>query len=204
MFCSTECLDQARHFHNRFTCPKRPEEIFSRLHRAFLDSCNFAGSLQNLQELIERSEKVTIFDFDLTNLENHQTKRNQLKAFLSLMPRSTSWIEDNLKMDELVFLARITLRSFWTSEQGCKRIVEILLRLSRILELNTSSFESSVFTDDLESPESRVMGEEVCLFAALLNHSCNPNVACINVDNKLVTVVQLPVKAGEQLFKSYR
>ena len=41
------------------------------------------------------------------------------------------------------------------------------------------------------------------LFRSLINHSCLPNVTFVSIDNKVVTVIKIPVKAGEQLFCSY-
>jgi hypothetical protein len=40
-------------------------------------------------------------------------------------------------------------------------------------------------------------------FRSLINHSCVPNVAYVHIDNKIVTVVIYPVKAGEQLLNVY-
>ena len=46
-------------------------------------------------------------------------------------------------------------------------------------------------------------GFSIELFASLINHSCVSNVAYINIDNKKVTIVTNPVKAGEQIFHCY-
>ena len=41
------------------------------------------------------------------------------------------------------------------------------------------------------------------LFRSLINHSCLPNVTFVSIDNKVVTVIKIPVKAGEQLLNCY-
>jgi SET domain-containing protein len=47
------------------------------------------------------------------------------------------------------------------------------------------------------------IGKAVFPFASLLNHSCAPNVARIDVESKMYLVLKRPIKAGEQLFDSY-
>jgi len=46
-------------------------------------------------------------------------------------------------------------------------------------------------------------GNSISTFVSLLNHSCVPNVNPFSVDNKVAVVVLKPIKAGEQLFRSY-
>ena len=41
------------------------------------------------------------------------------------------------------------------------------------------------------------------LFCSLVNHSCAPNVAKIFIDDKVVMIVQRPIKAGSQIFDNY-
>ena len=53
------------------------------------------------------------------------------------------------------------------------------------------------YKHDIENASS------IALFRSLINHSCVANVNFVSIDNKLVTVVVSPVKAGEQLFHSY-
>lgn len=46
-------------------------------------------------------------------------------------------------------------------------------------------------------------GDAIPLFGSLINHSCDPNVQTILVDNEVVYMVIKPLKEGEQLFISY-
>jgi SET domain-containing protein len=46
-------------------------------------------------------------------------------------------------------------------------------------------------------------GRAICLFISLLNHSCDPNVNTIMVNNKEVVYTVKPIKKGEQLFMCY-
>jgi hypothetical protein len=47
-------------------------------------------------------------------------------------------------------------------------------------------------------------GSGILPFQGLINHSCDPNLMPIHVDNKFVSIVLKPIAKGEQLFVNYR
>lgn len=46
------------------------------------------------------------------------------------------------------------------------------------------------------------IGHFISLFGSLINHACIGNVNCFVVDGKAITLVEKPIKAGEQIFES--
>lgn len=41
------------------------------------------------------------------------------------------------------------------------------------------------------------------IFSSLINHSCDPNIDVTIADGRVVAIVNRPVKAGDQLFKTF-
>jgi hypothetical protein len=46
-------------------------------------------------------------------------------------------------------------------------------------------------------------GISLCLFGSYFNHSCDPNVQRLPLENRIVFYARKPVKKGEQLFMTY-
>jgi SET domain len=67
--------------------------------------------------------------------------------------------------------------------------------LYQIIERTSCAIEIKEFTT-----KSMVA---VCLFGALINHSCAPNVSKIEVEDKVCFMVMRPIALGEQLFDCY-
>lgn len=201
MFCSEKCLKEVEISHQKFECGQKnlPKDVL-KFQLLFTLLFQIAGGFKGLQDLVIKSEKTTIFDFDMSNLDDPQTKQNQLKAFFGLASKSKKQKvkEFDKKLDKFV---RQDLKCFWNSEKEfivIKQIVEIY-------QVNAFSFSPTLFTEDLDVEKSNEeIGSTISLFGSLINHSCDPNVSLMSVDNKKVVVVQWPIKAGQQIFFCYR
>lgn len=48
-----------------------------------------------------------------------------------------------------------------------------------------------------------VRASSLCLFGSFFNHSCDPNISRVPIENRIVFYACKPVKKGEQLFITY-
>lgn len=71
-----------------------------------------------------------------------------------------------------------------------------LNKISMKIELNEESTLKSYFYQQFALA--------MYAFGCYINHSCVPNVCCLSVDDRLICKVLRPIKAGEQLFRSYQ
>ncbi|KAG5671815.1 hypothetical protein PVAND_001990 [Polypedilum vanderplanki] len=68
-----------------------------------------------------------------------------------------------------------------------------------IMDNNASSFAISNYKSN------KMVGKlsSLFLFLSLFNHSCEPNVELIPIDDKITFIIVKPIKKGEQLFLCY-
>lgn len=172
------------------------------LRRMLIELLNIAGSLEELHTMIKQSESdnFSIFDFDSTNLDVPKTQKKQLRAYLSLMakPGGRNGVDDY----QIQNLVNTSFRNVWKTAEERKSLVDSMHKLLEIEEWN-SSWVGAIGVKD-RCAQAHNIGCFSSLFRSLFNHSCDPNVEWINVGNKMVYVVRLPIKAAEQLFVSYR
>ena len=121
----------------------------------------------------------TIFDYDFSNPEDPDYKNNLMICFLSLTTNEHH--EYGHCSDIFNYLC----------DEAAQRILSIF---------NLNRKKSYVFVNRNEYLE---VGCHISLFASLINHSCLNNAFTVLVDNKIATVIQHPVKAGEQIFFNY-
>ena len=141
------------------------------------DIVELFGSLKNFESANLKDLKQTIFDFDLNNPEDPQYKRKLIMCLLSL---STN----DRRVDHVC-----NSRNYINEKAS-----------DHILSIFNLNFRKANVNDGYKS---FVGGWCIPLFASLINHSCFRNAHPIMVDNKLVTIVLEPIKAGDQLFFCY-
>jgi hypothetical protein len=117
----------------------------------------------------------------LSNPEDPEYKKNLAMCFLSLSSK-----KNHLERDDCYKI------NDYVSKKTAKHLLGIYY-------LNV--FEGGFF--------SEVNGNEKCnffnisLLQSLINHRCLSNVISVCFQNKIVTFVTRPIKAGEQLFACY-
>ncbi|XP_070496115.1 N-lysine methyltransferase SMYD2-like [Chironomus tepperi] len=121
----------------------------------------------------------TIFDYDFSDAEDPENKEKLTKSFLSLKS-----------------INEFKVRNFCLSQNHLSDHTR-----NHILGIRSINEQRTHFYNGDQTVINS--GNSISTFVSLLNHSCIPNVHSFSVDNKVSVIVLKPVKAGEQLFRSY-
>jgi hypothetical protein len=137
------------------------------------------GSVENFDNFMQQVDikelNKTIFDYDLNNPEDPEYKKNMVMCLLSLSTNDRQ-IEFDCKIRKKI------------SKKAAEHILSIY-NLNFWLPLL-----------DNGAGHSFNCGTQLPLFTSLINYSCVRNAFAFLADNKQVTVIQKPIKAGEQIF----
>lgn len=181
MFCSVQCKDEF----NLKAFNK--EKMKSADVKMLADLADAFGSAQNVDEYVQAMNssipKKTIFDFDFSNANNPDYKKNLMTCLLSLATN-----------DRRINGSRY-IREF-VSDKTAHHIQSIY---------NVNQKESMCSFDQSipNLPCKIVYGHDIGLFASLINHSCFMNAFIIIIGNKMMTIMNKPIKKGEQVFIKY-
>lgn len=85
--------------------------------------------------------------------------------------------------------------SFVTSDDDRNFLAKYAARLMQIRSINAWTYQ---YQD--HHPE----GSGILPFCSLINHSCDPNVQAVGIENKFACVVITPIVKGEQIFINYK
>lgn len=219
MYCSEKCETIAQREYHHIEC--RPLKVLN--HRIImnlsenmplkmlLQAVRILGSVDRLRTFLEEAPTdVTVFDFDLSDPNSKVYEKNLLLAALSLKNESQNYgIESQLDDFHEVINNRPEFKKMWTCDDG-PFLDDLLVKMIKISSLrNSHSYWSSerltlnAMKMDGEDVYDHNIGYGVDPFAALMNSSCCPNIRLISVDNKNAWVVKHPIRANEQLFRSY-
>ena len=178
-------------------------------------SLNIAGGVDMLLGLLADEEPKTFFDFDWSKPRNFFDKLNMLLVINSLSKNVRDPRTQTVSREVLLDIAPINEKPRSSEDQDL--LLKFILNQSNILNSNTIVVEE--FVDVYYNPLLPVMELSrhsqdssyfrlavscgLFPFTSLINHACYPNVQTILVDNKIALVVERPIKAGEQIFRSY-
>ena len=185
MYCSDECANHdAVH---KESCPLPNDHYFEIGQKLITEALGIVGDFDSVVELLMDETKKTVFDFDLSNPVDPMYKKNLLIAITSLSA-------------EVEVEGKVATRIHKKSTEREKLFIKSALKLIRLWD--TNAFAMHVTTGSSPT-DYGIFGSGIFPFMSLLNHSCYSNVTHITVDNKFVTVVTRPIKAGEQIFTNY-
>lgn len=152
-------------------------------------------SLLNQSMLMDDENPETLFDFDLGRKNDEWLDIKHLQIVNLLKPvvnEHTHWI---FEVTALQILEKFPVfEKVAKSDHDCFFLVEYIARFMQIMKRNGSKIKRNHLVE----------GSGIQVFGSLLNHSCDPNVVCVSVDNKFACVVIKPIEKGQQLFKSYK
>lgn len=200
MFCSKKCLWSANNGFHHYEC-----QILQTLNetgdwrmvlRNFFDALSICdGSVDQLEKLMNESDELspTVFNYDFSDPKNSETEKNQLKCMIGLERK----VDISLKDFSSIFLQHPDLAHIWSSH--CSFVNKFLERMMQIEILNFHGIKGR----SLNSCYRSCLGDGGYIFCSLLNHSCCPNTMRIVVENRMVLVVERPIKKGDQLFDCY-
>lgn len=202
MFCSPNCRREANKGFHQYEC-----NILQLLNetgnwrmplRCFFDALSICGGyieeLERVMQVCENSSP-TVFNFDFSNLKSYKNKQYHLMCMLSL----TNNVAVNIHDFSHLFQHHPRLEELWSSHR--KFIEKFLQRMMQVEILNFHGIKGRSLNQN--KPYRACLGDGGYAFCSLINHSCCPNVMRIVVENRMVLVVERPIKRGEQLFDCY-
>lgn len=181
MFCSLQCREQVKPMKNKY---EWSEWTFTAVGGSKVsDRVNIAfHSADEIRALYSAYQNVTVFDFNFKNISIHEKARIELMCLFGLAKKPFEAMNS----------------SFDPSSNSNETIA--LVGTSAFLNNFTQLIYMKLNPNDSDIVDE---GKETSLFGSLFNHSCDPNVQAIFVDNKKVYYATRNIKANEQLFVSY-
>lgn len=173
MFCSSTCKTEANRLVN-------PTTVKAARHAGGLQAVVMSAKLCSARPL--KLKRRTIFDFDFSNLDDVSKEEKLFECLIGLREYDVQDLPARDNFD----------KHFNTGAALCATMATLHKRSSSPMKYT-----------EFPSGNCYREGEGISLFGALLNHSCDPNVMTIFVDNKLVFYAIKPIQEGDQLFISY-
>jgi hypothetical protein len=210
MFCSTDCQNTASKLYHQFECPimdelKKSGSMNMALRIFFIGLSIFDSDIEMLKKFVNENEHATttIFDYDLSSVENVDYLKNY---FLSLFCLSRSKTKFSLTAHEKILSTHPQLATVFIENR--EFILEFILRQCQTSDHNFHGiFSSSLRADDTHNDMRNLqlsVGSGSLPFASLINHSCNPNIMRVCDDGRVVLIVCRPISKGSQIFDCYK
>lgn len=202
MFCSPSCLYTASKGFHQYECqllnPLKETGNWRFALRCFFDALTICdGKIENLISLMAEADETspTVFNFDFSNLKNPDYAKNQLRCMLSLERK----VSVKLKDFSSIFHQHPKLADIYSTHGDF--VSKFLQRMLQVEILNFHGIKGRSLNRNV--PYRSCLGDGGYIFCSLINHSCCPNTMRIVVENRMVLIVERPIKAGQQIFDSY-
>lgn len=202
MFCSSECLQLANKSFHQYEC--NILQVLNKIGnfrmaiRCFFDALSICdGSVEELGKLMSESEDLspTVFNFNFSNERSPDNARNHLMCMMALARKVVVTMKDFSR----IFQHHPKLTDIWSTHH--EFVNKFLRRMMQIEILNFHGIKGRAL--NRSNPYRSCSGDGGYAFCSLLNHSCCSNLMRIVVENRMVVIVERPVKKGEQLFDCY-
>lgn len=204
MFCNEECFQSALSSFHFYECPINERLLKSGVMqmalRTFFQALSmFKGSIEDLEKFVQENDNQTsVYDFDFSDPSDPNVDKMHFASMYSLSRNINKASSDSpemlLKDHPLVLEAWRTHGDFITTF------------VRRVLLIGDSNFHGicgwSIKKYENQFPQ--MIGIGCYPFISLVNHSCAPNVNRIYVEDKMLLLVERPIKSGEQLFDCYK
>lgn len=200
MFCNEECKQAAFDSFHLYECPiinsLMKSGIMQMALRTFFQALSiFKGSIEDLQKFLSENDKnFSVYDFDFSEVD----AKSSLLSLYSLSKSQKVCEQDS---PEPLLKNHPLLSEIWKSHE--KFIRQFILR---ILQIGDSNFHGICgwTLKKYENQFPQMIGIGCYPFISLVNHSCAPNVNRIYVEDKMLLLVERPIRKGEQLFDCYK
>ncbi|KAG5672330.1 hypothetical protein PVAND_002464 [Polypedilum vanderplanki] len=205
MYCSQKCLEYAdRNFHN-YECNINETllkaGIMQMVMRVFFQSLNiFNGSIDELEKFLNDCTKTStcVYDFDFSTTDEHKLAKSYLLSSYNLARNEAVTSDES---SHSIFMLDPLLIELWDSHS-----IFITKFIKRFIKIYDSNFHGICgwSVKKSENYEAQMIGVGCYCFSSLINHSCSPCINRLYSYDKLIIVVDRPIKKGEQLFDCYR
>lgn len=205
MYCSDKCRDEHKSLVHQVECGLAPmHENKAIALNMVLSALKIAGGVENLRGLLNDSTCKTLFDFNWSDPQAADYKKNILLTINALSTVRETVFTRTAPLDEL--FDKPPFDSILKTDDDREFIKSFAHKQLRILDTNLYDMKehsrlSAAYKK--RGTYGQSIGSGLCMFASLFSHSCDPHVKRITVDNKIAFVVVRPVAAGEQVYISY-
>jgi len=207
MVCSEKCLQKLQYkTYTKYGSHIDAEslDILTFIDKIVEDFWEAAGcSVEEMRAIHSSQERKTIFDVGLSDSESPEQRENRLKCFLSLYDKPANPDPIRKFINSSYIKQRLHAMDIPKSPWNVEFFLKFYNRIMDIYDSNSVSMHT-MNIEEHKKGECNIFGKAILLFGSFFNHSCDPNVDAICYENKFVYAVNRPVKAGEQLFVSYR
>lgn len=213
MFCSETCRDEANRVYHKLECGfvnkfKKNDLVMltclsnQRFALEALNSCG--GSFEKLGAMMTNPElnSTTVFDVDFR--DRSRTNEGVLTAINSLKEQVVQDAIYSKTMKDYVSVKQSIVKSVCLNNTQFNILKDFSWKICQIRQINTFPLFYYLFDDSVGDFKANCFGSALFPFGSLFNHSCAPNVCRMNVDDKLVFVVQRPIEKDSQLFICYK
>lgn len=172
--------------------------------RVFFEALSmFEGSVENLEKFLSENEipGTNVYDFNLSGTNENDEKFIARRNLLSLFYLTRSETVCPSDSPEVFLKGHPFLEGVWKSHETFIRKF-----IQRVLQIGDSNFHGICGWSfkKYENQFPQMIGIGCYPFISLVNHSCAPNVNRIYVEDKMLLLVERPIKKGEQLFDCYK
>lgn len=204
MYCSDQCLTNALKDYHNYECP-----IVDLLHKSgvmqmamtifFKALSIFGGSISDFEKTFNETESLShsVYDFDFADRNNEANGNNYLISLLCLARNDKDYRNDS---PEKLFKIHPELLAMWKSHETFIR--KFILKILQIGDSNFHGICGWSLRKYDQVPQ--MIGIGCYPFISLVNHGCAPNVNRIYVEDKMMLLVERPIRKGEQLFDCYK
>lgn len=205
MFCSQECELKAMKGFHIYECPMIDLLLKSGIMqmglRVFFQALSmFNGSIEQLEKFLNenKNESVSVYDFDLSSSDEEQCAKSFLTSLYCLTKSYKACEGDS---PEMLLKDHPQLSEIWKSHEAFIRAF-----ILKILQIGDSNFHGICgwSLKKYENQFPQMIGIGCYPFISMCNHSCAPNVNRIYIEDKMLLLVERPIKKGEQLFDCYK
>lgn len=213
MFCSNECLKAANKGLHKYECeipePTRyrnmpNNEVFSMVLRFMIKLLNVFNSaetiIQSVTSLLKSDNLLSQLSGDKLSLAmNLQLETNKQNI-------PTEHLQDIIWATFLIYNILMHFSSFnrqFVTEKQQRFLQHLILHMFHIANHPIEPLELTKIKQDFLKSDDKIYACALYPVGCYINHSCVPNVYLYSVDNRLICKVIRPIKAGQQLFRSY-
>lgn len=205
MFCDEMCHQNAMKNFHKYECPIIERLLTSGIMqlplRTFFQALSiFDGSIDELMLFLSENKNPSacVYDFDFYCVDESSSAKSFLLSLFCLVNSGKVCSSDS---PEALVKDHPLLREAWASREKFIRMF-----IQKVLQVGDSNFHGICgwSLKKYENQYPQMIGIGCYPFISLVNHGCAPNVNRIYVEDKMLLLVERPIRKGEQLFDCYK
>lgn len=209
MYCSESCHNHHRELHASF-CNSEISQIKFNIRRFEVCSSLMMkgiaeyGSFRAYFNFLKNGTRSTIFDYG-----GELTEKDKITLLSLLNAAEGCDIGQEIAVRYREIFDLPLFKPYWKTKNDLDDLIWVFNKIFTILNTNSLQLSESNshsiqnnFDREIHGLEE-TFGSGFCLFGSMFNHSCDPNLNRVAIDNKVVFFTNRPIKSSEQLFINY-